>query len=262
MSSSQFPSTAPERVYHLELRHFPRNVCRFNLGGEELRAAVLEPWAADRPFELGELKWDPRHAKITVIEGPRIPPDQISMGRGWRTAQRLGKEVTAQMLAPVEEALAGRGGEAQGASPPGDTSDGAPAGAPAPAPVTSAGPELSSGRGPEGAGAEDRPEGPTWSADLIADSLGLRLLAQIGDEPTPLRHAWELASALDPERPASETLAVAERAVASLLGVGLIVLLRATEPGSTPGAMSEQDALATLWALESWSGSQVLIRRV
>jgi 2-iminobutanoate/2-iminopropanoate deaminase len=88
----------PEGVYHVELRHFPRNVCRFNLSAEELRTTVLEPWVADRPFELGELRWDPRQARLLVLEGPRIPPDQLSIGRGWRTAQRQGRDVTAQLL--------------------------------------------------------------------------------------------------------------------------------------------------------------------
>jgi hypothetical protein len=262
MSSSQSPSTASEPVYHLELRHFPRNVCRFNLSGEELRTKVLEPWVADRPFDLGELRWDPRHAQITVIEGPRIPLERLSMGRGWRTAQRAGREVTAQMLAAVGEALAGRGGEAQRGSPPAETSGGAPAGVAAPAPGASEGPELAPGLGPEGAGGRDRPADPSRSADPIADSLGLRLLAQIGDAPTPLRRAWELASAHDPGRPASETLAIAERAVASLLGVRLIVLLCATEPGSTPEAMDAQDALTVLRALESWADLRISIRRV
>jgi 2-iminobutanoate/2-iminopropanoate deaminase len=92
-------SLDPEGVYHMELRHFPRNLCRFNLSAEELRATVLEPWAADRPFDLGELRWDPRQARLTVLEGPRIPPEQLSMGRGWRTAQRQSRDVTAQLLA-------------------------------------------------------------------------------------------------------------------------------------------------------------------
>jgi 2-iminobutanoate/2-iminopropanoate deaminase len=91
----------PEGVYHVELRHFPRNVCRFNLSAEELRATVLEPWAADRPFELGELKWDPRHARLTVLKGPRLAPEQLSMGRGWRTAQHEGRDLTAQLLPPT-----------------------------------------------------------------------------------------------------------------------------------------------------------------
>ncbi len=93
------PPFVPEGVYHVELRHFPRNVCRFNLSAEELQATVLEPWVADRPFELGELRWDPRQARLVVLDGPSIPPDQLSMGRGWRTAQRQGRDVTAQLLA-------------------------------------------------------------------------------------------------------------------------------------------------------------------
>lgn len=92
------PLSVPEGVYHVELRHFPRNVCRFNLSAAELRATVLEPWVADRPFELGELRWDPRQARLTVFEAPRIPPDQLSMGRGWRTVQREGRDVTARLL--------------------------------------------------------------------------------------------------------------------------------------------------------------------
>ena len=84
------PPFVPQGVYHVELRHFPRNVCRFNLSAEELQATVLDPWVADRPFELGELRWDPRQARLMVLEGPSIPPDQLSMGRGWRTAQHAG----------------------------------------------------------------------------------------------------------------------------------------------------------------------------
>jgi 2-iminobutanoate/2-iminopropanoate deaminase len=90
-------STDADCVYHVELRHFPRNVCRFNMTAEELRAAVLEPWAADRPFEMGEMRWDPRQARLTVIASRPIPPEQLSMGRGWSTAQRVGQDVTAQV---------------------------------------------------------------------------------------------------------------------------------------------------------------------
>jgi 2-iminobutanoate/2-iminopropanoate deaminase len=89
----------PEHVYHVELRHFPRNLCHFNMGAAELQSAILEPWAADRMFDLGDLRWDPRQARLTVLEGPRIPPDQLTMGRGWSTAKRQGTDVTAQLLA-------------------------------------------------------------------------------------------------------------------------------------------------------------------
>jgi 2-iminobutanoate/2-iminopropanoate deaminase len=99
--------TTPGHVYHLELRHFPRNVCRFNLSAEELHVAVLAPWVADRPFELGELKWDPRQARLTVLEGPRLAPGELTMGRGWSAAQREGRDVTAQLLAATAAARGG-----------------------------------------------------------------------------------------------------------------------------------------------------------
>jgi 2-iminobutanoate/2-iminopropanoate deaminase len=92
------PSPSPGQVYHLELRQFPHNLCRFNLGAEELYATVLAPWRADRLFELGELKWDPRRARLTVLEGPRLPPGQLTMGRGWSVARRQSNDVTAQLL--------------------------------------------------------------------------------------------------------------------------------------------------------------------
>ncbi len=92
------PPSDPAHVYHVELRHFPRNLCHFNMSGEELQRAILEPWAADRMFDLGDLRWDPRQARLTILEGPRIPPDQLTMGRGWSTAKRQGADVTAQLL--------------------------------------------------------------------------------------------------------------------------------------------------------------------
>jgi 2-iminobutanoate/2-iminopropanoate deaminase len=111
-ASSSQPATAPPLapaplptlsdpvyVYHVELRHFPRNLCHFNMGAVELQSAILEPWAADRMFDLGDLRWDPRQARLTILEGPRIQPDQLTMGRGWSTAKRQGADVTAQLLA-------------------------------------------------------------------------------------------------------------------------------------------------------------------
>jgi hypothetical protein len=243
-----------ETVYHVELRHFPRNVCRFNLSGEQLRATVLEPWAADRPFELGELKWDPRHARLTVLEGPRLPPEQLSMGRGWRTAQRHGRDVTEQLLAATIGAPAPGAGQTQSASAPhaprvpAEVAAGALGGSETSAPAVA--------RAAPGGGA----------TDLEADSLGLELLARIGPEQAPLRRAWELAATRDPRAPASDALALAERAVASLLRARLIVLLRAAEPEVAPEPVGEEAATRILRAPESWAGdrqaAQVWMRRV
>jgi 2-iminobutanoate/2-iminopropanoate deaminase len=99
-ASAPLPTPSdPAHVYHVELRHFPRNLCHFNMGAAALQSTILEPWAADRMFDLGDLRWDPRQARLTVIEGPPIPPDQLTMGRGWSTAKRQGTDVTARLLA-------------------------------------------------------------------------------------------------------------------------------------------------------------------
>jgi hypothetical protein len=92
-------------VYHLELRHFPHNLCRFNLTEEGLHA-VVKPWAREQWVELGERKWSPDQARLTILEGPRIPVQQLAMGRGWRNAQRQSEDVTERVLA-AERALAG-----------------------------------------------------------------------------------------------------------------------------------------------------------
>jgi hypothetical protein len=73
-------------------------MCRFNLTAAELQA-VVEPWAREQWVELGERKWSPHQATLTILEGPEIPVQQLSMGRGWRTAQRRGDDVTARVLA-------------------------------------------------------------------------------------------------------------------------------------------------------------------
>jgi hypothetical protein len=101
-------------VFHLELRQFPNNFCRFNLSESELRSQVLDAWVRGDWIELGERKWNPQQAKLTVIEGPELPLDQLTMGRGWRNAQRGGREVTAQILAESTERQAKSGGAGSG----------------------------------------------------------------------------------------------------------------------------------------------------
>ncbi|MFI4978116.1 MAG: hypothetical protein ACHQC8_05520 [Solirubrobacterales bacterium] len=91
-------------VYHVELRQFPHNLCRFNLAAEELRA-IVDRWARGEWIELGERKWNRHQAKLTILEGPQLPMEQLSMGRGWRAAQRQSEDVTARVIAAASEAL-------------------------------------------------------------------------------------------------------------------------------------------------------------
>jgi len=93
-------------MYHVELRQFPHNVCRFNLSERELRA-IAERWAREQWVALGDRQWDPHQARLTILEGPEIGSDQLTMGRGWRAAQRSGSDVTAGVLADTRARLAG-----------------------------------------------------------------------------------------------------------------------------------------------------------
>lgn len=90
-------------MFHLEVRQFPSNFCRFNMSEHELHSVVVDPWVRGEWIELGERKWNPQAAKLTVLEGPEIPLDQLTMGRGWRSAQRHGREVTERILSAARE---------------------------------------------------------------------------------------------------------------------------------------------------------------
>ena len=165
-------------TYHLELRQFPRNFNRFNLTGPEI-GAVAMTWVQERILDLGEQRWSPAEATMTIIEGPEIPVGRLSMGRGWPTARREGEEVTERILAEARRAL-GELAEAPGAAQPA-------AGAP----------------GPNG----------TRGADPLA--LGVELGGLLGAEPGRLLLAWRAVAARSSGLSPSESLALAEREFAS-----------------------------------------------
>jgi hypothetical protein len=223
-------------VYHVELRHFPHNLCRFNLTAGELRA-IAEPWAHGQWIELGERKWSPHQAKLTVLEGERLPPERLTMGRGWRAAQRECEDVTARVLAAAGEPAAA--GDAEGAA---------------------------SHAGQAAPGASARQDAPADSR-LASDSLGLELLAALGSEALALSRAWRLAEVRFSGRPASECLSLAERAVRSLLGAGLLVLVFVSDAEDVPNAgdaparagertLDEHEIEPALRALENWTAGE------
>jgi hypothetical protein len=206
-------------MYHLELRQFPHNLWRFNLSEQQLRA-IVEPWASEQWVELGERKWSLHQAKLTILEGPQMPVQQLSMGRGWRNAQRRSEDVTERVLAAARQA------SSVALQPP----------------------------------AAAAPPSPSPDLALLADSLGLELLALLDSAPAPLSQVWRLAHARFPERPAAECLALAERAVRSLLRRRLIVLLPAAARAGdgvvaddTAETVKEQDIEPALRAFETWA---------
>jgi hypothetical protein len=179
-------------MYHVELRQFPHNMCRFNLTDAELRA-VVEPWALERVVDFGERKWNSQMARITILDGPRIPLEQLTMGRGWRAAQRQSQDVTERVLAVAREALAA----AQRALVPPSAQVSAQTGAPA-----HAGPAVS---------------GVSAQGGALADplALGVQLASLLGDDPACLLSAWKEVAARSSGLSPSEVLALAERQISS-----------------------------------------------
>jgi hypothetical protein len=199
-------------VYHLELRKFPHVVCRFNQSEAQLRALVI-PWTRQEWIEEGERKWNINEATLTILEGPKLSMPELAMGKGWRSAQKRSEDVTERVLGAAQKA-----GETQ-------EQDG----------VASSGLVAEAGNGAEGRAVPGaRPGGAPQARaearelDLLADSLGLELLALLDSADVAPSRVWSMAQERLRERggvaSATEALALAERAIGSLLGRGLAVL--------------------------------------
>jgi hypothetical protein len=164
-------------MYHLELRKFPKRVQRYNMNGQQI-GAVLLPWVQDQVVDLGEQRWKPHESEITVLEGPEVPTADTSLGRGWRRAEKEGRDVTEQVLAEARAHVgeAGTRGPAQAASVV----------APAAAAVIGA------------AGSQET-------------ALAMQLGSLLGPDAARLMDAWRSVRAREPALAPSEALAVAER---------------------------------------------------
>jgi hypothetical protein len=189
-------------MYHLELRHFPHNMSRFNLTEAELRP-IVELWARGQVIDLGEHRWNPREAQLTILEGPEIPLGQLTMGRGWRTAERQGTDVTQRLLDAARQALfAGWSGQAEGAVPH--------------ASPPQAGPGAVIAARVDPPGTQGSPPGAAALGDPLA--LGMQMAALLGPDAIRLLDAWRLAAARSPGIPPSQALAEAEQALRSAGG--------------------------------------------
>jgi hypothetical protein len=93
-------------VFHLELKQFPNVARAFNLTEEQQSRQFLVPWAAGRLIEWDERRWEPAKVKLTIVEGPELPRDQMGMGRGWTTVVKAGTDVTARILEQARQVSA------------------------------------------------------------------------------------------------------------------------------------------------------------
>jgi hypothetical protein len=211
-------------VYHLELRQFPHIARRFNQSEQQV-LALAKPWVGEEWIEEAERKWNMNEATLTILEGPKLSMADLAMGRGWRNAQRRSEDVTERVLAAFRKD--DRRGEASG-------HDGGGGGASA---VN---------------GAPGVPD-----AALLADSLGLELLGLLDDRPVAPAEVWRLAQQRLGARPLADALSLADGAVRSLLGRGLVVV-RTSDAGAEGAgeALAAEQVETALGSIEAWAGGE------
>jgi len=233
-------------VYHVELRQFPHVVRRYNQSHEQVTALAV-PWVKEEWVQVDDRKWNMNQAELTILEGPQLSMPELAMGRGWGAAQRKSKDITELVLSAFRPEAGG---------PPQRTA----------AQRGVAEPEPSA---PSTAGAAE-PQAVRGDLELLADSIGLEVLALLDEAPVPLLRAWRLAEARMPQGSSAQSLDLAEAAVRSLLSRRLIVLEAAAGDGGEQGAEARGEVAgeqidAALRAAESWSGGEeegaVLMRR-
>ena len=95
-------------MYHLELRQFPHVARIFNLTREDLDHRYVRPWVAGTIIEHDDRRWAPERARLKILEGPELAPQELGMGRGWATATKSSADVTDAVVAAAR-----RGGEAR-----------------------------------------------------------------------------------------------------------------------------------------------------
>jgi hypothetical protein len=222
-------------VYHLELRQFPHVARRFNQSEQQVRA-LAEPWIGEQWIEEAERKWNMNEATLTILEGPELSMADLAMGRGWRSAQRRGEDVTERVLAAFRKDDPGAGA---GRAPATGSRDRASA-----VSVAAGAPDLA----------------------LLADSLGLELLGLLDDRTVAPAEVWRLAQQRLDARPLADALALADRAIRSLLGRGLVVLrVRDGGGGGTGEALAVEQVETALGSIEAWGpgeqGSVVIDRK-
>ncbi len=222
--------------YHLELRQFPHVARRFNQSEQQV-LALAKPWVGEEWIEEAERKWNMNEATLTILEGPKLSMADLAMGRGWRNAQRRSDDVTERVLGAF------RKGDGGGAGRSGRGGGGG------------SGVAAAAGGALAASGDSGAPGGSEFA--LLADSLGLELLGLLDDEPVVPARVWQLAQERLDGRPLAEALALADGAVRSLLGRGLVVLRGGDAAGGETGdALSAGQVETALGSIDAWAAGE------
>jgi hypothetical protein len=93
-------------VYHVEISQDSTRVRAFNLTAEQVHQRFLTPLRGDRRFVCEDKEFDPSLAALRVLEGPELRIDQLTLGRGWSEAERIGTDVSSQFRAATSTTAA------------------------------------------------------------------------------------------------------------------------------------------------------------
>jgi len=85
--------------YHVQISRGFRVARELNLAEPELRARLLEPWSRRAFVTFGGREWEPGRCELRVLAGPELAAADLAMGQGWQSAERSGRDVTAELLA-------------------------------------------------------------------------------------------------------------------------------------------------------------------
>ena len=84
--------------YHVEVRRPRRHARLFNLGEDELRRSVLDPWARGGPLTIADQRWKRRESTLRILEGPELSASDLAFGQGWNAAERTAQDRTVELL--------------------------------------------------------------------------------------------------------------------------------------------------------------------
>ena len=94
----RIPGTFFAVPFHLELKDGREIVRAFNLSEEDVRRQVILPLRAGVSFTYQEKDFEPRKARLVVMEGDHLAPGMLGLGQGWTNACKLGTDVTQRFL--------------------------------------------------------------------------------------------------------------------------------------------------------------------
>lgn len=85
-------------MFHVELTQRPNVARAFNLSDESVQSQFVTPLLSGGIFEYAGHEWEAHKARLTIVEGRALAPNELLLGRGWTNARKVGTDVTARFV--------------------------------------------------------------------------------------------------------------------------------------------------------------------